>query len=157
VGLTVTDPEGLSVNDVINVTVSGANALELTTEADPTTLWPPNHQYVRVQLSIQVSDTCGPLSAVTGVVRSSEPDDGTGDGNTTGDIRVVTAGGDVLLSSNDFPEVTFDPINDRLELRAEREGGGNGRTYTITVLATDANGNQATATVPVVVPHDQEE
>jgi len=78
-----------------------------------------------------------------------------GDGNTTGDIRVTAAGGDVFVSSNDSPEVVLDPINDHLELRAERAGSGGGRTYTIEITATDASGNQTASTVKVNVPHDQ--
>ena len=41
------------------------------------------------------------------------------------------------------------------QLRAERTGPGNGRTYTITYSATDASGNAAQAVTTVVVPHDK--
>jgi hypothetical protein len=41
-----------------------------------------------------------------------------------------------------------------LELRAERAGDGSGRTYTVSVTATDAAGNSTTVPVNVVVPHD---
>ena len=40
-------------------------------------------------------------------------------------------------------------------LRAERDGSGDGRQYTIAVKATDAAGNEGSASVEVVVPHDQ--
>src|SRR6185295_10050973 len=40
-------------------------------------------------------------------------------------------------------------------LRSERTGGDNGRTYTIVYSATDASGNVALDTVEVHVPHDQ--
>ena len=40
-------------------------------------------------------------------------------------------------------------------LRAERAGGGVGRIYTAVYSATDASGNNATATGFAVVPHDQ--
>ena len=61
---------------------------------------------------------------------------GGGDGNTADNIVV---GGD--CSS--------------VDLRAERQGGGNGRVYTITVAATDGSGNTSTADVEVWVPHDK--
>jgi hypothetical protein len=43
-----------------------------------------------------------------------------------------------------------------LDLRAERSGTGSGRTYTITVVATDSAGNaSAPKTVTVFVPRSQ--
>ena len=42
--------------------------------------------------------------------------------------------------------------NHHIRLRAERLESGLGRTYTITVVAVDTNGNQATATIFVNVP-----
>jgi hypothetical protein len=42
-----------------------------------------------------------------------------------------------------------------LQLRAERSGRGSGRTYTVTVTATDAAGNKASAAATVIVPHDK--
>ena len=90
---------------------------------------------------------------------SDEPDDanGIGDGKTTGDIKVtVAACGGVILSSNASPRVSFDPVLDQLELRAERASNLNGRVYTITVTATDAAGYQSIpSTTTVSVPLDQ--
>jgi len=68
-------------------------------------------------------------------VTSSEPDNGLGDGDTANDIQITGA-----LTVN---------------LRAERSGTGNGRTYTITVEARDAAGNATIKTVAVVVPKNQ--
>ena len=78
----------------------------------------------------------GPLLEAT----SSEPDDAAGpdDGSTVGDIQ------DALLGTPDFAVL----------LRAERLGGGPGRTYTLRYRATDASGNAATGAVVVRVPHD---
>jgi hypothetical protein len=42
-----------------------------------------------------------------------------------------------------------------LQLRAERSGSGNGRVYTITIIATDASGNSSQANVQIIVPHDK--
>ena len=49
----------------------------------------------------------------------------------------------------------FDPASDTLELRAERAGTGDGRTYTVTLTATDASGNEATASFTVLVPRSE--
>ena len=42
-----------------------------------------------------------------------------------------------------------------VQLRAEREGNGNGRIYTITTSCTDSGGNSSSQQVEVTVPHDQ--
>ena len=43
-------------------------------------------------------------------------------------------------------------VDDRhVLLRAEREGGGNGRIYTITITCTDSGGNSSTEEVEVTV------
>jgi hypothetical protein len=62
-------------------------------------------------------------------VTSDEPDDiaGGGDGNTIHDI---------VIASN----------CKSVQLRAERDGNGNGRVYTITFKVRDASGNVTTAT-----------
>ena len=71
-------------------------------------------------------------------VSSDEPVDGTGDGNTSPDWEVVDA--------------------HHVRLRAERAGGGDGRTYTISITCTnDTNGLSSTETVTVLVPHDHSE
>ncbi len=88
------------------------------------------------------------------MAQSSEPDDAVGeeDGVTTGDIRVTTVTGGVIQSSNATPSVSFNPFNDRLEVRAERNSMANGRTYTATVTATGSISNYATAAV--IAPRD---
>jgi hypothetical protein len=40
-------------------------------------------------------------------------------------------------------------------VRADRTGGGSGRTYTLALVCTDAIGNAAGSSATVVVPHDQ--
>ena len=43
-----------------------------------------------------------------------------------------------------------------VNLRADRSGGGSGRTYNVWVTCTDASGNDsAPKAAIVVVPHDQ--
>jgi N-acetylneuraminic acid mutarotase len=153
---TAMDASGNSSLATRTVNVVDTTPPSLTVSASPTSLWPPNHKYRMIALSVSASDSCDPSVALSATAVSNEPDDanGVGDGQTTGDIRVTTAGGGVLLSSNSSSQVSFDPVSDRLELRAERSGTGTGRTYTITVTATDGSGNQSTSTVAVAVPHN---
>ncbi|MDX2410583.1 MAG: ExeM/NucH family extracellular endonuclease [Woeseiaceae bacterium] len=102
----------------------------------PNVLWPPNHKYVDIAASVIVGDNGEAIPTVSLVsVTSNEPDNGDGDGNTVDDIVVV----------DDF----------KYMLRAERSGGGTGRIYTITYLATDSCDNSATATTTVTVPHSK--
>jgi hypothetical protein len=112
----------------------------LSLVANPAVLWPPNHKLHDIHLIVVESDACDPdpdftLTSVT----SNEPDNGTGDGDTTNDIAGVAAGTD----DRDFA------------LRAERAGNGGGRTYSIVGNVTDASGNSTNGTTQVVVPHDQ--
>ena len=79
-------------------------------------------------------DVCDPSPTVKVVsVTSNEPDNGTGDGDTVGDVA-YSAGA--------------------ICVRQERSGGGSGRTYTATVQASDAAGNTTQQQVTFQVPHD---
>lgn len=108
-------------------------------------LWPPNHKPVTKTLAdcgIRIYDACeGPLSleqarARIACVTSDEPQDGSGDGNTSDDI----------VLSHDGRSVT---------LLAERSGGGDGRVYTIHFEVRDSKDNKTTKQCLVTVPHDQ--
>ncbi len=104
--------------------------------ADPSTLWPPNHQMVEVNVTALVKDACGEAKWSIIDVKSNEPDNGTGDGNTSDDWVIVD--------------------KDTVQLRAERSGNLEGRVYVILVGAQDESGNLAKPKgVEVVVPHDQ--
>lgn len=112
-----------------------------TMSVDPEILWPPNHRLVGVHVDLEVEDACDAAPEVRLVaVTSSEPDDATGlgDGHTTDDIQGARIGQD----------------DRELLLRAERDGNGIGRIYTLTYEALDAAGNVATRSVVVRVPHD---
>jgi hypothetical protein len=72
---------------------------------------------------------------ITGVTQD-EPVTGLGDGDTAPDA--VIQGNKVLL-------------------RAERAGGGNGRVYRVSFTATDSNGASCSGSVTVSVPHDRKD
>jgi hypothetical protein len=91
---------------------------------------------VPVAVAVDVRDICDPSPTCRIVsVASNEPANGAGDGNTPVDWEITGA-----LTLN---------------LRAERSGKGDGRTYTITVECTDDSGNASSTEVRVTVPHDR--
>ena len=135
--LTVDDGKGGTSSDTVTVSVVDTTAPVIgTVTATPNVLWPPNHKIVPVSVSVSVSDTCdaAPISKIISV-SSSEPIEGTGDGDTAPDWQITG--------------------NLTLNLRAERAGKGKGRIYTIMVGSTDASSNLSTKAVIVTVPHDQ--
>jgi len=112
-----------------------ASPPSLSVSASPSVLWPPNHKYVTVNATIDTSDSGDPSPSVDLVsITSNEPDNapGGGDGNTTNDVVIVD--------------------QDTFRLRAERNGNGTGRIYTITSRATDACGNTTVRSDTVTVP-----
>jgi hypothetical protein len=113
------------VNDVTPPTITGVSV-------DPATLWPPNHKMRDVTVNYSVTDACGATSELS--ISSNEPENGTGDGDTSPDWMVV------------------DPH--QIKLRAERAANGNGRIYSIVITATDPSGNTSKDTLTVVVAHN---
>lgn len=143
VTLTCTDTGGLSSSCTGVVTVQDVTP-PVVVQGPPTVLSPPNHQYVSFSLEscIQsITDQCNGTISVGSAqitkVTSDEPDDvgGGGDGNTTNDIVITGA-------------ITVD-------LRAERQGGGDGRVYEVQFSVQDTAGNVTQGSCPVQVPHDQ--
>lgn len=101
-------------------------------------MWPPNHALHDFTLAdcIDVVDDCDPTwTAAIDYVTSDEPDEDLGDGNTEGDVAIVAS--------------------DAFALRSERQGGGNGRVYTVGFTVTDGSGNATAAACRVVVDHDR--
>ncbi len=141
VTLRTTDRGGATATDQVLRVVSDSVSPVLSVAVAPGLIWPPNHRMVDMGASVVASDVCTTPTVLLASVTSSEPDDapGEGDGNTTGDIQ----GAQVGTSNFDF------------QLRAERNGGGQGRAYLITYTAVDSSGNQSRASSIVFVPHDQ--
>ncbi len=129
-----------AVSCTTSVTVVDTTPPNLTALLNRDCLWPPNGKMAEIDASITVSDVCDPNPAVVlESITSNEPDDGIGDGHTTGDIQIPGVGN---------PDTTF-------YLRSERQGGGDGRVYTVIYSATDASGNASYDTSYVRVPHDR--
>ncbi len=138
-----TDPTTLvvtSAQDTVDVVISDTTPPTLVLVPDPASLWPPNHKLRTVNVVVIATDVCDPEPAVVlSSLSSSEPDNGLGDGDTTGDIQNADLGTD-----------------DRsFLLRAERSGKGSGRSYSAIYTATDASDNSTDGLAKVVVPHDQ--
>lgn len=136
--LVVTDPWENSLPATVAVTVQDTIPPTISVEVTPDYLWPPNHTMHTISAMVTASDICDPTPflALASVV-SSEPDDvqGGGDGFTTNDVQ---------LGPSDF----------EFQVRAERQGAGDGRVYTATYTATDQSGNQTPASDMIDVPHD---
>ncbi|MFL6231190.1 MAG: choice-of-anchor Q domain-containing protein [Pyrinomonadaceae bacterium] len=133
---TATDAHGNSASAAQTVTVTDAQAPTVTNlSASPSSLWSPNHTMRNVTVTYNASDNCGGVNCRIGSVTSNEPANGTGDGNTAPDWVIVDS--------------------HHVQLRAERAGGGAGRTYTITVVCTDGSNNMTTKSVTVTVPKSQ--
>jgi hypothetical protein len=99
------------------------------------TLWPANHQMVKIPLDYTVSDNCDSDVQTEIYIFSNQPDNGSGDGNTGPDWEIVD--------------------NHNILLRAERSATDkNGREYYILIIAYDDSYNYALEQIIIRVPHD---
>lgn len=100
------------------------------------TLWPPNHAVVEVAIQgVTDADGDAPDVTITGVTQD-EPLVGAGDGDLC-------------------PDATGVGVDERVGLRAERSGAGDGRVYHVSFTADDGLGGSCSGAVVVCVPHDQ--
>jgi uncharacterized repeat protein (TIGR01451 family) len=136
-----TDPSGNTGTATRTVVVVDTIPPTLTLNSYAPSMWPANHKYQTFNLTQFVtaaSDSCDTALGIGNVViekvTSDETENGNGDGNTTNDIVIAS----------DCKSV---------QLRAERDGGGNGRVYTITFKVSDG-ANVTRKTTKVVVPHN---
>ena len=127
VTVTATDKGGNAGNCSFVVSTHDVTAPLITgASASPNVLDPPNHKMRIVTLSYNVVDNCGATTSLA--VSSNEP---TG---AEADWEVIDA--------------------THVKLRAERDGTGMGRIYTISITAADAAGNTTSTPITVLVPHD---
>ncbi|MHC4676257.1 MAG: choice-of-anchor U domain-containing protein, partial [Planctomycetota bacterium] len=127
--LRVNDGINDDVSTFVEVEVTDTTAPSLSPIPDKSILWPPNHELHAVEIQANAFDNGGGAIDLDVTVQSSEPADADGDGST-------------------IPDYYIDSVDDQtgvieLRLRAERSGKGDGRTYSITITATDASGNQS--------------
>ena len=125
---------------------------DTVTLVGPETLWPPNHKFVAEPVTVQGNDSTESVSlTLTPVVTDAVG----GDGGPTHDPD-YTPDGSPTATGTGSATVS-------LQLRAERSGRGDGRTYTINWKATTDNGQttcssddgkQDHAPFVISVPHD---
>jgi hypothetical protein len=138
------DAVGLRASVSRTVTVQAPQSCNSISVKPSQEIWPPNHKMWSFNLSecAAVVNPCGAPVDINAVgtitsIYSDEVEDaqGNGDGNTDDDI--------VITGPSSF------------ELRAERQGKGNGRVYGVNFRITDSSGAVQSATCKFVVPHDQ--
>lgn len=133
---TASDQAGNEGTASFTVSVSDTVPPVITSTTPSTgSLWPPNHQMVPVTVSVAATDnvTAAPACTITGVT-SNEPQNGLGDGDTPNDWQISGL---------------------TVQLRSERSGKGDGRTYTIAVECSDSAGNTTASSTTVSVPKSQ--
>ena len=130
------DPNTANNSASASVTVSNAAPVIGGLSASRTSLLLPLHQMVPVTVNYTATDTCGAVTT-TLTVTSDEP--------VTAPVQQQGLSG---LTSPDWVVMNAHVV----QLRAERSLRGDGRVYTISVVATDAAGESSTAQITVTVP-----
>jgi hypothetical protein len=125
---TYEDGNGNTTTQEQRVIVDDVTVPTLSVSLAPVSLWPPNRTMQTIGITASTSDNCGSASWVLASISGN-------DGTTSSDMSYTanTAPGSV-------------------QVRAERSGLGNGRTYTLTFTASDGHGNEATVLRYVYVP-----
>src|SRR5205814_1562038 len=77
----------------VSTAVKDTTAPTLTLSATPSVLWPPNHQFVPVTITVTSTDVCDSNPAIRLVsITSNETPDANGSGNTSPDVRGAAFG-----------------------------------------------------------------
>ncbi|HSE10420.1 MAG TPA: hypothetical protein VLB29_17295 [Nocardioidaceae bacterium] len=149
-GFSVVGPGQAANDDLRNKYPNGTQSAEdCTLDGDtltyygPAKMWPPNHKLQDI-LFEATSSTGGPVDlAVTPQVT----DVAGGDGGPRHDPDVVYSGDAPAASGTGSAELP-------MQLRSERSGKGDGRTYTLDAVATYDMVRTCSMQVVVAVPHD---
>jgi uncharacterized repeat protein (TIGR01451 family) len=131
-------PESNPADNSASATITvNHNPVCTALKAHPHKLWPPNHKFVTVTVG-GATDIDGDTltTTITGVTQD-ELLVGAGSGPFSPDAAWVTG------------------HSNQVQLRAERDGTGDGRVYRIATTVTDGKGGSCTGTARVKVPHDQ--
>jgi len=133
--LEVEDGNGRVAADELLVSIVDTNG-PLVEVGEPVVLWPPNHRMVEITPPVRLFDACSASVTLTYTAVLVDEGDETrkaGDGHTGPDVQLTDDG--------------------RLLLRAERQGGGDGRVYKVVCRAMDDSGNGELFAFEVHVPH----
>ncbi len=117
----------------LTIRIDGAPPVLSGLPASDCTLWPPNHDMVRVAV-VRAVDVLSGLASLDVTATSSQPSD-----PSDPDVVIKSDGGGGFA----------------VWLRAERSGKDGARTYTITATAKDLADNATTLRATCVVPHDR--
>ena len=106
---------------------------EMTCDATPGMLWPPNGKFVEVNVDVTAFDVvAGPV-----------------------DFELVAIADSQDNVAEDVAEFVLFTDDTNGYLRSRRDGAGPGRIYTLTYESSDPFGNSATCAAQIEVPHDQ--
>jgi len=152
--LSVADGRGAVASCDVLVTVEGFTPAGVLCTTSTAMLWPPKGQLVDVEIYILATDECADPDVVFPIivtVSSDEPDaslKGSGDENGQDGYSSPVAVNAVWTGNPGEFTAT-------IQLRAERDGDGDGRKYTIDVIASDGTLSEATTSCCIVVPHSR--
>ena len=137
--LAVTDKDSGTGSDTLRVTVLNQPPVCSAAAPSITEIWPPNHNWVDINVLGVTDPEIDDIEITIDTIKQDEPVDTYGDGKFTPDGQGLGT--------------------DTASVRAERAGTkkvpGDGRFYHIGFTADDGHGGACSATVQVVVPHDQ--
>jgi hypothetical protein len=135
--LRVEDPSGVFHEDNVIVNVLDNTAPVMVSNGETVLIWPPNKRYEQVKVSDLIAsagDSCDASVKLSSVV-------------------IMKVGSDEGSASDNDIVIAGDCRS--VQLRADRNGNGDGRVYTITFGVTDGVGHTTTLTRQVFVPHNQ--
>lgn len=133
----ICDSEGVCDDATVTISVTSVNDDPNCTDAAPSvsTLWPPDHQFESVTINGVSDIEDNPITIAITSIFQDEPVDASGaDGASPDGQGIGTA---------------------TAQVRAERDGSGNGRVYHIGFIGEDGQGGSCSGEVHIGVPKSQ--